>query len=180
MELSFPKIFPALHTERLRLRLVSGIDAPIIFHLYADPRVMLQRGEPVFEEIKQAEKLIYSWQKLFAEGNGVRWGIEEKESGKLIGSVGFKKIVHQHFRADMGYELNPEFWNKGIMTEAVKAVIEFGFNKMNLHSIEANITPDHMASKRVLEKLGFQMEAYYKENYFYKGWWDSAIWLLKK
>ncbi|HET6990228.1 MAG TPA: GNAT family N-acetyltransferase [Bacteroidia bacterium] len=180
MQISFPKTFPELKTERLKLRLVSGMDSPIILRLYSDGNVMKQRGEPVFSTEAQAGKLIFYWRKLFAEENGLRWGIVELKSGKLIGTVGFKKIMHQHFRADIGYELDPEYWNKGIMTEAVKVVTEFGFTEMNLHSIEANITPDHLASKRVLEKLGFRQEALFRENYFYEGWWDSAIWCLRK
>ncbi len=180
MEIAFPKVFPELKTERLKLRLISGIDASTVFHLYSDVRVMQQRGEPVFEHSTQAEKLIFYWRKLFAEENGLRWGIEFKQTGKLIGTVGFKRIFHQHFRADIGYELDPNWWNRGIMTEAVKVVTDFGFDKMNLHSFEANITPDHIASKRVLEKLGFKMEAHFHENYFYEGWWDSAIYALRK
>jgi ribosomal-protein-alanine N-acetyltransferase len=180
MKVEFPIEFPELITDRLRLRMISGMDASTIFRLYGDLSVMKQRGEPVFSAIKQAEQLIFYWRKLFAEENGLRWGITEKQNGKLIGTVGFKKILHQHFRTDIGYELDPEFWNKGIMTEAVSAVVNFGFEKMNLHSIEANITPDHLASKRVLEKLGFVQEAHFRENYFYEGWWDSAIWSLRK
>ncbi len=155
--------------------MIHDADAPVIFKLYGNADVMHQRGEPVFENGTQAESLIFYWRKLFAEQNGIRWGITLKENDQLIGSVGFKKIVRQHRRADLGYELDPAYWNKGIMTEAVKLVTEYGLGKMNLHSIEANITPDHVASKRILEKNGFELEAHYKENFFYKGWWDSAI-----
>jgi ribosomal-protein-alanine N-acetyltransferase len=178
--LHFPLQFPALESSRLQLRMVQDADAEIIFRLYANEKVMLQRGEPVFKMISDAEKLIFHWRKLFAEENGLRWGIILKENKKLIGTLGFKKIFHQHLRADLGYELDPEFWNKGIMTEAVGIVCEYGFGKMNLHSIEANITPDHHASKRILEKNGFTLEAHYKENYFYQHWWDSAIYCRRR
>lgn len=180
MQFNFPTTFPLLQTDRLTLRSVSGSDASAIFRLYSDAGVMKQRGEPLFENVTEADKLIFYWRKLFAEENGLRWGIVLKSNERLIGTLGFKKVEHQHFRADIGYELDPECWNKGIMTEAVKVVTDFGFEKMNLHSIEANITPDHFASRRVLEKLGFEQEAHFKENYYYKGWWDSAIWCLRK
>ncbi len=176
----FPKTFPELKTERLVLRMIHDADAETFFRLYADVRVMQQRGEPVFENRSQAEKLIFNWRKLFADENGLRWGIVFRSTGKLIGSVGFKKIMHQHLRADMGYELDPDWWNRGIMTEAVKTVSDYGLDEMKLHSIEANITPEHVASRRVLEKLGYKLEAHYRENYFYEGWWDSAIWSLRK
>jgi ribosomal-protein-alanine N-acetyltransferase len=179
-QIYFPLRFPVLQSPRLILRMIHDSDASVIFRLYNDARVMFQRGEPVFENELQAEKLIFSWRKLFAEENGLRWGITLKENDQLIGSVGFKKIVHQHRRADLGYELDPEYWNKGIMTEAVKLVTEYGLQKMNLHSIEANITPDHFASKRILEKNEFVLEAHYRENFYYNGWWDSAIYCKRK
>jgi ribosomal-protein-alanine N-acetyltransferase len=175
-----PVVFPEIHSPRLRLRAIGHADVPVIFRLYADPRVMEFRGEPVFTSEKQAEKLIFSWRRLFALGNGIRWGIEERESGELIGSLGFKSLLHQHRRADLGYELHPARWNRGIMTEAVGAVVKYGFEQMNLHSIEANITPGHVASERVLEKLGFRAEALHRENYFYEHWWDSGIWSLRR
>ena len=160
--------------------MIHDADTPVIFRLYSNESVMLQRGEPVFSVPEQAEKLIFYWRKLFAEENGIRWGITLKENNQLIGSAGFKKFFHQHRRADLGYELDPAFWNKGIMTETVKLVTEYGLETLNLHSIEANITPDHLASKRILEKNGFALEAHYRENFFYKGWWDSAIYSKRK
>jgi ribosomal-protein-alanine N-acetyltransferase len=179
-QLHFPHQFPLLESSTISLRMIHDTDALRMFRLYSDEKVMLQRGEPVFSTLLQAEKLIFYWRKLFAEENGIRWGITLKGNDELIGSVGFKKISHRHLRADLGYELDPSQWNKGIMTEAVKLVTEYGMQRINLHSIEANITPSHLASKRILEKNGFEQEAHYRENFFYKGWWDSAIYSKHK
>jgi len=180
MNLSFPLQFPVLKTKRLVLRAVNDHDAAVIFRLHHDERVQEFRGEPVFEKEEEAMKRIFYWRKLFANGNGIRWGIEMKATNKLIGTIGFKSISHQHLRADIGYELDPDWWNRGIMTEAIETVLNFGFEEMKLHSVEANITPGHIASQRVLEKSGFRNEAHYHENYFYKGWWDSGIWSIRK
>lgn len=178
--LHFPQQFPLLESSNITMRMIHDADASLIFRLYSNEKVMLQRGEAVYSTLTQAEKLIFYWRRLFAEENGIRWGITLKEKDQLIGSVGFKKIDHQHRRADLGYELDPAHWNKGIMTEAVKLVTEYGLEKINLHSIEANITPSHIASKRILEKNGFVQEAHYRENFFYKEWWDSAIYSKHK
>ncbi|MBI3509591.1 MAG: GNAT family N-acetyltransferase [Bacteroidetes bacterium] len=180
MNLHFPAEFPLLKTKRLLLRAVHDRDSATVFHLYSNEKVMHQRGEPLFESKNEALQKIFYWRKLFATGNGIRWGIEFTSTKKLIGTIGMKKIFHQHFRADIGYELDPAWWNRGIMTEAVKAITDFGFEKMKLHSFEANITPGHIASQRVLEKIGFKNEAHFRENYFYQGWWDSGIWSLRK
>ncbi|MEO5645761.1 MAG: GNAT family N-acetyltransferase [Bacteroidia bacterium] len=174
-QIYFPLQFPSLDSKRISLRMIHDADAGVIFRLYSDESVMKQRGEPVYSEIIQAEKLVFYWRKLFAEMNGLRWGITFRENNQLVGSIGFKQIFHQHRRADLGYELDPAYWNKGIMTEAVQLVTDYGMKKMNLHSIEANITPAHVASKRILEKNGFKMEAHFRENFFYMGWWDSAV-----
>jgi ribosomal-protein-alanine N-acetyltransferase len=75
--------------------------------------------------------------------------------------------------------LHPDFWRKGIMKEAVLAAIDYGFNTMKLHSIEAHINPANAASAAVLEATGFVREAYFKEDFYYKGkFTDSAIYSL--
>jgi [ribosomal protein S5]-alanine N-acetyltransferase len=170
--------FPELKTSRLRLRALCGADAPVIFSLYRDARVMALRGEPEFATEVQAHALIFYWRKLLAVRKGVRWGIELREEHKLIGTAGFKTIDKQHQTGEVGYELHPDYWNLGIMTEALQAITNYGFDTLHLHTISANIWPDHAASRRVLEKLHFQPEALFRENYFYKRWWDSQIWVL--
>jgi ribosomal-protein-alanine N-acetyltransferase len=71
----------------------------------------------------------------------------------------------EHSRAEIGYELAPEWWGRGAMTEALGAALRFGFTSMGLHSVEAHIHPDNTGSQRVLEKLGFVQEGYFRENY---------------
>ncbi len=172
--------FPELETVRLRLRGLRGSDAPAIFSFYSDARVMALRGEPEFTSEKQADELLFYWRKKFAGCDGVRWGIEIREEQRLIGTAGFKTIDKQHQTGEVGYELHPDYWNLGIMTEALQAITKYGFNTLQLHTISANIAPDHVASRRVLEKLHFQPEALFRENYFYQHWWDSQIWVLHK
>ena len=97
----------------------------------------------------------------------------------MIGMAGLWRIMKEHHRAEIGYTLLPELWNKGLMSEVLKKIIHFGFYEINLHSIEANINPENLASKKVLEKAGFKQEAYFRQNYFYNGQFlDSAIYSL--
>jgi ribosomal-protein-alanine N-acetyltransferase len=75
--------------------------------------------------------------------------------------------------------LLPQFWNKGLMSEAIKKVLDFGFNTMELHSIQANIDPNNMVSAAILKKFNFEREAYFKENFFFNGkFMDSEIYSL--
>ncbi len=172
------KLFPELHTPRMQLRALHEADAPVVFQLYSDPRIMRYRGAPVFTQPETADALIAQWNNAFEKQQGVRWGLVLQENNTLIGTAGFTKFNAMNFRAEIGYELHPDFWNRGLMTEALKAITTWGIKDTGLHTIEANIAPENSASKRVLEKLGFVREALFRENYFYEGWWDSAIYTL--
>lgn len=170
--------FPELQTPRLLLRALHAADAPVVFRLYSDPRIMRYRGAPVFAQPAAADTLIRQWNDAFEKQQGMRWGLVLQENNALIGTAGFTKLNAMNFRAEIGYELDPACWNRGLMTEALKAITTWGISKFGLHTIEANIAPENVASKRVLEKLGFVREALFHENYFYEGWWDSAIYTL--
>lgn len=107
------------------------------------------------------------------------WGITFKNQNHLIGSIGLHHIEADNFRAEIGYMLLPEYWNKGLMSEAIKVVLDYGFNQMNLHSLEAQRNPDNTRSAALLKKMGFQREAYFKENYFYDGkFLDTEVYSL--
>lgn len=107
------------------------------------------------------------------------WAITQKEDSKLIGTICFWNIIKEHYRAEIGYSLLYDFQGKGIMQEAMSAVIKYGFEKMNLHSIEANVNPANESSIKLLERNDFIKEAYFKENYFYDGkFLDTAIYSL--
>lgn len=172
------KSFPELQTPRLRLRALQQTDVPVVFRLYSDSRIMRYRGAPVFTVPAEAEVLINQWSGEALAQTGLRWGIELQENKMLIGTAGFTKLNAMNFRAEIGYELDPGYWNRGLMTEALRAITGWCMYELNLHTIEANIAPENAPSKRVLEKLGFEREALFRENYYFEGWWDSAIYTL--
>lgn len=138
---------------------------------------MAWRGKPVFGHRDEVEAMLFGWRKQEAEGTGMRLGLVLRETDELIGTVGLKHISTQHRSAEIGYELLPAFWNRGYMTEALQVLLAYAFEVLQLHTISANIDPGHVASRRVLEKLGFVREAHFRENYFFERWWDSAIWV---
>ena len=86
------------------------------------------------------------------------WGIELKENHKLIGTIGFMWINRDHNSAEVGYSLAREYWNRGIMSEALSAVLNEGFMDLNLHRIEAQHEVDNPASGRVMVKCGMMYE----------------------
>lgn len=104
-----------------------------------------------------------------------------KKEDTLVGTIGYHIIEKEHYRAEIGYMLHPKLWSKGLMSEAISVVLDFGFNQMGLHSIEARINPANKQSAKILTKHSFIKEGYFKENYFYNGtFWDSEIYSLLK
>ncbi len=168
--------FPEIKTARLLLRRMTIDDAAEILNLRSSEEVMQYIDRERAVTIKDAEVFLGRINASIDSNNGILWGITLKEDPeKLIGNIGFWRLIKEHYRAEVGYMLNPAFWKKGIMKEALQEVINFGFNSMNLHSIEANINPGNAASSGLLESTGFIKEAYFKEDFFFNGAFHDTI-----
>jgi RimJ/RimL family protein N-acetyltransferase len=161
--------FPVLYTERLLLRNFNKNDANDLFNLRSDKNVMRFIDRPKAKSLKDALELINKMHDSLKNNNGITWAISLKSNNALIGTIGFWRIMNEHYRAEIGYLLHADFHAKGIMHEAMKPVLKYGFNIMNLHSVEANLNPENTASIKLLEKNGFVKEAFFKENYYYNG-----------
>ena len=179
LELNFSP-FPEIKTERLLLRKMTDADAPEILFLRSDDRVMKYIDREKAKSQQEALDFIQKVNANIANNESIMWAITLQDNpDRLIGNICFWRMINQHYRSEIGYTLHPDFWNMGIMHEALLAAADFGFNKMKLHSIEAHINPDNTASARVLEKAGFIREAYFKEDYFFEGKFiDTAIYSL--
>ncbi|MEO5909204.1 MAG: GNAT family N-acetyltransferase, partial [Ginsengibacter sp.] len=95
------------------------------------------------------------------------------------GTIGLWRLIKENFRAEVGYMFLPDYWQKGLAKESLLKIIEYGFNEMKLHSIEAHISPRNSSSASLLEKTGFTREAYFKEDYFFNGAFeDTAVYSL--
>ena len=173
------KIFPDLESERLFFRKIVSSDASDLFSIRSNDDVMRFMDVSRFKSISDAEKMIGSIEESYQIESGVNWGIIEKHSNIFVGYFGFFRLIPQHCRAEIGYALNAKYWGKGYMNETINIMARFGFKIMNLHSIEANINPKNEKSKKVLEKIGFKKEAYFRENYLFNDrFLDSLIYSL--
>lgn len=172
--------FPVLYTERLILKEITEQHAEALYNMRADPEVMKYVDRPIPKSVEDILELIQKMKTMKLNGEGISWGIFKKENPDLkIGNIGFFRIIPEHYRAEIGYMLVTREQQNGIMLEAIRKVIEFGFKNMNLHSIEANINPENIASKNLLLKANFVREAYFRENYFYnEKFIDSEIYSL--
>lgn len=171
--------FPILETNRLSLRRIVKEDVLEIFALRSNKKTMKYVPRPLAINHKDALAHIAIIEERIINNEGINWAITLKDNPKLIGIIGHYKIKPENFRAEVGYMLLPEYHGKGIITEAVKEVVKYGFNVMKLHSIEAIIDPGNLASEKVLQKNGFIKEAHLKENEFYNGrFLDTVIYSL--
>ncbi|MFV5693583.1 GNAT family N-acetyltransferase [Flavobacterium sp. LT1R49] len=171
--------FPNLETERLILRRVDASDVNEIFDLRSNPKTMKYIPRPLVKTTEDALEHIAMIDAKIETNEGINWAITLKDSPKLIGIIGHYRIKPEHFRAEIGYMLLPEFNGKGIMPEAVKEAVNYGFKVMQLHSIEAIIDPENFGSEKVLQKSGFVKEAHLKENEFYDGHFlDTVIYSI--
>ena len=172
--------FPVLETERLLLREMTMEDASEFYFFRSNPDVLRYIDREPMTHPSEATAFMERIINQVKNNETIIWVIELKsQPGKMAGTITYWRLEKEHLRAELGYMLHPDHWNKGLVSEAMQAVINYGFTVMNLHSIEANINPANGSSRKVLQKAGFVKEAYFKENYYFRGdFIDSEIYSL--
>lgn len=162
--------FPDLHTERLLLRRMVKDDAPILWRLRNTDDVMQYIDRTRQKDMEETEAFIRMVDEMIDGNKDINWVIALKEHPeRMLGTIGYYRTQHEHYRGEIGYMLDPAYWRKGIMQEAVKTIVTYGFDSMGFHSISACINPDNEASRQLLLKTGFRKEAYFREDFFYQG-----------
>lgn len=163
-----------LYLDRFKIN-----DAPAVFQLRSDPTVLkFISREPMKD---QEDAIQWTNERIMdLENNvGVNWVIRRVKGGDLMGTIGFWRYDASRFRAEIGYSLLPQYHGLGIMSRCIKCVLPFAFEKMNMHSIGAEIDPNNEASRKVLEKAGFRKEAHFTEDFHFKGEFsDSAVYSI--
>ncbi|MER3482065.1 MAG: GNAT family N-acetyltransferase [Meiothermus sp.] len=154
-----------LETPRLRLRPFAPDDVARVQELAGDARVAdttLNLSLPYPDGA--AEGWIETHAELAEQGTHYVWAISDKVSGELTESISMS-VVQKHSRGTLGYWLGVPFWNKGFMTEATGAVMDWGFDTLNLHRIEAACYTRNPGSYRVMEKCGMRCEGLFRDHY---------------
>ena len=126
--------FPLLRTARLDLIEIEQKHLIDLFKLFGDPRVTQFYNVETLKVESGAQKFIDWFQNRFIEKAGIRWGIALKGQSNIIGTAGYNNFIKNH-RANIGYDLQYDFWNKGYLTEALSAIIDFGFTQMDINRI---------------------------------------------
>lgn len=150
-------MFPTLTTERLLLKKIQPEDQQFIFEGLSHPLVIPFYGVryATFDETK---KQMDWYAKAYEEGTGGPWKIVEKSSGQKIGVIAYYFHKPEHRKAEVGFWLFPRYWNQGFISEALACVVGYCKREKNIHRLEAFVEDGNIASCRVLEKAGFQLE----------------------
>lgn len=162
--------FPTLETERLVLRRITENDIEALYFLRADEEMMRFIDRDRVAGPDEMLPFLRMIDTCVEDGSALTWGVALKaDPSKMIGTIGFWRIVREHFRAEIGCALHRDYWGSGLMTEAMKAALDFGFKNIRLHSVEANINPENSAAAALVERTGFLKEGHFKENVFFQG-----------
>ncbi len=167
--------FPEHETDNLLLKQIKTADLKDFFRLRSDKNIMKYIPRPLAKEISDVELLVAKMDAGTENNETINWGMYLKTTGKLIGSIGYVHIYTDNNRAEIGYLLDTNFHGKGLMQEAIVAVIAFGFNTLKLHSIEAVVQHMNIASAKLLEKNTFVKEAHFKEYIYHNGKYSDAV-----
>ncbi len=168
-----------LSTKRLLLRPLCEADAPALFAMFSDSKVMRYISTGPWPSIDKAHEMITRDALELPAGIHLRLGLETKTDNTLIGHCSLFKWDTGCRRAEVGYGMASAAWGHGYMNEALIALLNYGFEEMHLNRVEADIDPRNMASAKSLERLGFQKEGYLRERWIVEGEVsDSAIYGL--
>lgn len=172
-----------LKTERLILREFRAEDWRAVYTYQNDPRYLefYDWEHRTEQEVKAFVQMFLDQQQQnprlkFQLAIVLAQGEDSAHTNKLIGNVGIRKPDLKSYNAELGYELDPREWNNGYATEAASAMLQFAFERLQLHRVSARVIANNGNSVRLLEKLGMHQEARLREQEFFKGrYWDTLV-----
>ena len=167
--------FEVLTTERLILRKLSPETFAFIYENYSDDELMaflgLSNDEQLAVEKNKFRNGLTTYNKSF-----LYFKLLDKTTEKIIGWCGYHTWYLDHRRAEIGYGLYDEnYKNSGIMTEAMEAILAYGFNQMQLHRVEAMISSNNIPSLKLVEKFGFTQEGVLRSHYFTNNRMEDSV-----
>ena len=175
--------FPQLETNRLIMREMTLDDVEFYFRHFNNDKIVEGSCFPGPKTLEAAkEELELYCINPFKGNRGIRWGIVRKGDDNLIGTCGYYDWNKTACRAEIGYDLDPAHWGQGIMTEALCAVLKYGFEKMGLNRVQAIIDSKNIRSMKLVHRLGFKKEGVLRQRSYFNGQFldDVCFSLLKK
>jgi [ribosomal protein S5]-alanine N-acetyltransferase len=157
---------PTISTPRLELRVVRVSDADQLFDTFRDAEAMRYWSSPPHGSPLLTAEVIERAQMAFIAGDGIEWAITRAGDDTAIGKIGHWRWQRTHSRSEVGFIVRRDLWGQGFAVEALGAVVDWGFRRLELHSIEAQLDAANIASQRTLERAGFKREGLLRQSYF--------------
>lgn len=163
------KFLPTIETDRLVLRPLNQKDAKDLFVIFSDPVVMKYWNTPPWTSLDDARDFINSSVDAMSRQESITLGIVVKATGEMIGKCMLFSYVRESKRAEIGFAIGPSYWGRGFVSEAGQALLEYGFDKLGLRRVEADIDPNNVSSGKTLERLGFIREGVLRQRWEVNG-----------
>ncbi len=161
--------FSDLHTPRLLLRHIRMDDAGDIYAYASDPQVTPYLIWETHRSLDDTYDFLARTLQSYRDGGLPVWAIEYQPEKKVIGTCGFAELALRHARGEIGYVIGRNYWRQGIMTEAIRAVLAYCFDGLQLNRVEARCDVDNTGSWRVMEKCGMKFEGLLRQNIILHG-----------
>jgi RimJ/RimL family protein N-acetyltransferase len=158
-----------IQTDTLTLRFSSEGDLPAVYDIFSHPEVMRYWSYPPWTDRSQAHQWLINVQAGYRTGDALQLGIERNADHVFVGTCTLFQFHAASRRAEIGYALGRPYWGSGYMHEALRALLRYAFQTLDLNRLEADIDPRNRASAKVLERLGFQKEGHLRERWIVNG-----------
>ena len=166
---------PTLRTPRLTVRSLTAADVNAVFAVFSDPVVVRYWDGPLMRTNEDAIQYLGQIHNGFRRREFFQWGIADSSSGTVVGTCTLAQFSDIHQRCEIGFALQQAHWGKGLGSEAVAAVIDFAFETLEMHRIEADVDPRNDRSLRLLERFAFEREGFLRERYYLHGERQDAV-----
>lgn len=172
---------PTLSGERIRLRWLTENDLDALLDVFGDERVARFIGIPLLRSLDDARELLRDVEHRFRAGDLFQWGVAltagETEDDRVVGTCTLAGIDRKNRRAEIGFALAPAHWGRGLMSEALPLLFDHAFGTLGLHRMEADVDPRNEPSLRLMDRLGFRREGYFRERHRVAGEWQDSVML---
>ena len=156
----------AIATPRLRLRPLRRDDAEALFLVFCDAQAMRYWSSPPHGSLLVTAEVIEGAQAAFIGGSGIEWAITRAGDDTAVGKIGHWRWQRAHSRSEVGFILRRDLWGQGFAAEALGAIVDWGFRRLELHSIEGQLDYENLGSQRTLERVGFRPEGRLRQAYY--------------
>lgn len=163
-KIDYFKKFPVFDLDDIVLREISVEDAKNFLSYISNPHITKYlSSDDLPSNIDQSRNELLYWSGLFYRKASFYWAVADSKNNKIIGTCGFNNWSITHNRIEISYDLDFEYWGKGLMTKSVKKICEFAFDSLNVVRIQATVAEDNVRSIKLLERLGFTNEGLLKK-----------------